>query len=70
MSVSEAQRRSNARYDKENFQYITFKARIGSKRNIVEAAEITGMSINGFIRTALSKAVMETLGKPLEPIGE
>lgn len=67
MPLSEAQKRSNAKHDKENWQYITFKARIGSKDRIVEAANATGVSINGFIRDAISKAVMEVINKPLEP---
>lgn len=68
MPVSEAQRRSNAKHDKENWQYITFKARIGSKENIDKAAEAAGLSINGFIRAAVSKAVEDTLGVPMEPV--
>lgn len=70
MSASESKKRSNSVHDKENWQYITFKARKGSKDRIVEAAETKGMSINGFIREAVSKAVMEATQKPLEPSHE
>ena len=70
MSVSEAQKRSNAKHDKINWQYITFKSRVGSKDRIVEAAAASGLSINGFIRDAISKAVMKATGKTLEPTYE
>lgn len=64
--VSESRRRANDKHDKENFQYITFKARKGAKERIVEAATATGQSTNGFIRAAVNKAVQETTGKPME----
>ena len=64
--VSDAQRKANDKHDKENFQYITFKARKGSKARIVEAATATGQSTNGFIRSAVNRAVQEATGKPME----
>jgi len=64
--VSDAQRKASDKHDKENFQYITFKARKGAKERIVEAATTTGQSTNGFIRSAVSKAVQEATGKPME----
>lgn len=64
--LSEARKRANAKHDKENFQYITFKARKGAKDRIVEAAEATNQSTNGFIRSALNDAVQRITGKPLE----
>jgi len=67
MPASEGKKRSNSKHDKENWQYITFKARTGSKDRIVEAAEATGLTTNGFIREAVSKAVMEAINKSLEP---
>jgi len=66
MPLSEAHKRSNARHDRESWEYISYKARIGTKARIDEAAAASGMSINGFIRQALGKAVMEAIGKPLE----
>jgi len=68
MPVSEAKKKSNTKHDKENFQYISFKARKGSRDNIVKAAAATNQSVNGFIRTALSKAVEEAIGEPMEPV--
>jgi predicted HicB family RNase H-like nuclease len=68
MAVSDAQKRASAKHDKENFQYITFKAKKGSKERLVEAATIAGMSTNGFIRASLNKSVGELLGKPMEPL--
>jgi len=67
MSVSDARKRSNSKHDKENWQYITFKARMGSKERIAEAADAMGTSVNGFIRDAISKAVMDAINKSLEP---
>jgi predicted HicB family RNase H-like nuclease len=64
--LSEAKKKSNAKHDKENFQYITFKARKGSRERIVEAAEATKQSTNGFIRSAVNKAVYEATGAPME----
>lgn len=64
--VSEAQKRANAKYDKANFQYITFKAKKGSRDRIVQAAAIKGVSVNGFIREAVDKAVEDTTGLSME----
>ena len=66
MATSDSQLKAIAKYDKENYQHISFKARIGSRDRIKEAAEATGQSVNGFIKTAISNAVMESIGKPLE----
>ena len=63
-------RKTNAKYDKENFQYITFKARKGAKERIVEAATTTGQSTNGFIRATLNKAVPDAIGKPMENVND
>lgn len=67
MPASEAQLKAIAKYDKENNQHISFKARIGSRDRIKEAAEATGQSVNSFIKAAISKAMMEAINKPLEP---
>jgi len=67
MPVSESKKRSNSKHDKDNWQYQTFKTRTGAKERIAEAAAATGMSVNGFIRDALDKAVMTAINKPLEP---
>ncbi|MCL1866413.1 MAG: hypothetical protein FWF82_03275 [Oscillospiraceae bacterium] len=66
MPVSKAQRKSNAKHDKENFQYFTVKARTGSRDQIKKAAEATNQSVNGFIRNSLNKAVEEAIGEPME----
>lgn len=67
MALSDARKKANAKHDKENFQYITFKARKGSRERIVEAATTTNQSTNGFIRAAVSKAVEDAINKPMEP---
>lgn len=64
--TSKSQRKASAKHDKDNFQYITFKARKGSRERIVEAATATGQSTNGFIRSTLNKAVQEATGIPME----
>ena len=66
MPVSEKQSVSRNKHDKENFQYITFKARKGARERIVEAATATGQSTNGFIRSTLNKAVQDATGAPME----
>jgi len=66
-TTSEAQLRAIAKYDKENYQHISFKVRIGAREKIKEAADATSQSVNGFIKTAISNAMMEAIGKPLEP---
>ena len=68
MPVSEKQKGYRDKYDKENFQYITFKTRKGAKERIVEAATTTGQSTNGFIRATLDKAVQEATGQPMEHV--
>ena len=69
MPVSKKQGEYRDKYDKENFQYITFKARKGSKERIVEAAKVTGQSTNGFIRGALNNAVRAATGRYMEDTG-
>jgi len=68
--VNEKQKGYRNKYDKENFQYITFKARKGAKERIVQAATVTGQSTNGFIRATLNKAVQDATGRPMEDAGE
>ena len=64
--VSEARKRANAKYDKENYQYITFKAKKGSRERIAQAAEAAGETVNGFIRVTLNRAVEDFTGSPME----
>jgi len=70
MPSDNKKKRVSSKYDKENWQYITFKARTGAKERIVEAAMVTGLSVNGFIRNALSQAIFTTTNKTLEPTHE
>jgi len=67
MPASEAQLKAIAKYDKENYQHISFKVRIGSRDRIKEAAEATNQSVNGFIKNAISDAMIKAINKPLEP---
>jgi len=64
--MSEARKRANAKYKKANCQYITFMAKKGSRDRIVQAAAIKGVSVNGFIREAVDKAVEDTTGLSME----
>jgi len=66
--VSDAKKKANAKHDRDHFQYITFKARKGARDRIVEAAQATDQSTNGFIRSSLDKAVQEATGQPMEDI--
>ena len=70
MPATEAQLLAIAKYDKENYQQISFKAPKGSRDRIKEAAEATGQSVNSFIKNAISTAMMEAIGKPLEPTAD
>ncbi len=54
------------KYDNANVETISFKARKGSRKRIVGAAQIMGQSTNGFIRVALNKAVQDATGEPME----
>jgi len=65
-AMSDARKRANAKYDKEHFEYVTFKARKGSRARIKKAAEKAGDSTNLFIRKAVNKAVIDAIGKPME----
>lgn len=66
--VSDAQRKASAKHDKEHFQYITFKARRGSRDRLLEAATSAGTPLNRFIRDALNKAVEAQTGRPMEAV--
>lgn len=67
MPVSDKKKESNARSDNKHWEYITLKARKGSRERIVQAAQATGESINGFIRAALETAVQDATGQRMEP---
>ena len=54
------------KYDRENIETISFKTRKGSRLRLKEAAELSGQSLNGFIRGALNKAVQDVTGSPME----
>ena len=66
-ALSEARKRANAKYDKENYQYITFKARKGTRDKIKAAAAGIGESLNGYIIKSIDER-MERDGSA--PIGE
>jgi predicted HicB family RNase H-like nuclease len=66
MSVSEAQKRANAKHDSAYYEYITFKARKGARARIVQAAQTQGVSTNGFIRAAVDGAVKAATGVSME----
>lgn len=57
MPVSEAQRRANMKYDKENFEYCTVKVRKGKKAKLQAHVAKRGESLNGFINRAIDEAV-------------
>ncbi|MCL2517272.1 MAG: hypothetical protein FWF15_01790 [Oscillospiraceae bacterium] len=58
------------KYDKENIETVSFKTKKGARMRLKEAATATNQSINGFIRTALNKAVEEVLGVSMEFVSE
>ena len=64
--LSEARKKANAKYDKENYQYISIKAKKGSRERIAQAAAVTNESVNGFMRAVLNKAVEAAIGYPME----
>ena len=65
MPVSEARRRANAKYDKENFEYCTVKVKMGRKAEIQDHATANGESVNGFI----NRAIDETMERDTEVSG-
>ena len=62
MAVSDAQKRANAKHDKENFEYCTVKVRKGSKQVIREAATNNGDSLNGYIKKAIAEKIKSDMG--------
>jgi len=64
--LSEARKKSNAKYIKAHYQYITFAAKKGYRDRIVQAATIKGETINGFIRRAVDKALEEANSQSAE----
>jgi predicted HicB family RNase H-like nuclease len=66
MPVSEKQKKYQAKYDRENWEYITIKAHKGSRERIKKAAEASGESINGFMRRAVNAEVEKAIGEPME----
>lgn len=58
---------SKNKYRNKAYDQINIVVPKGGKSRIVEAAQATGDSTNGFIRKALDKAVREATGRPMEP---
>lgn len=60
---------SKNKYRNKAYDRIDVIVPKGSKERIVEAATATGQSTNGFIRSALNKAVQTATGRPMEDTG-
>lgn len=58
---------SKNKYRNKVYDQINIIVPKGSKSRIVEAAQATGDSTNGFIRKALNNAVQEATGRSMEP---
>lgn len=59
MSVSEAQKRANAKYNLKAYDRVELKVKKGKKDIIKSHAESKGESLNGFI----NRAIDETMNK-------
>ena len=57
MSVSEAQRRAIAKYQRERVEEIKFRVPMGQKQIIQSHAKKTGESVNAFIYRAVREAM-------------
>jgi len=57
MPVSDAQRKSNARYDAKHFAYCTVKVRKELREAVREHAAGHGESVNGFITRAIAETM-------------
>jgi len=64
MAISEAQRRANAKHDKENFEYCTVKTRKGKRAAWKAHAAAKGESLNGFLNRAIDETVERDGGNP------
>ena len=50
MAASEAQKRANEKWQKENYEFIKVRLNIGEKEIIKQKADEAGKSINQYIR--------------------
>lgn len=66
MPVSEAQRKANAKYDKEHFEYCTVKVKKGAKQMIQNIAKTNNESINGYIKKAIKAQIKADAGNDIE----
>lgn len=66
MPVSEAQKKANAKHDKEHFEYCTVKVKKGTKQIIQEVANSSNDSINGYIKKAIKEKIKIDIGQEIE----
>ena len=57
MTISEAQKRAVAKFNKANYEAITIRVKKGQKESISAHAEATGESLNAFIIRAIEEAM-------------
>lgn len=57
MAVSEARRRANDKWDKENTEKVQFKANKGFNKMIKDRANKLGMSKAGYMKYAIIKEI-------------
>lgn len=50
MATSQAQKRANEKWQKENYEFIKLRLNKGEKEKIQETAQAEGKSINQYIR--------------------
>ena len=63
MSVSEAQKRANAKYNLKAYDRVELKVKKGKKETIKAHAESKGESINAFVNRAIDETIERANGK-------
>jgi predicted HicB family RNase H-like nuclease len=67
MATSDAQRKSNKKYDAEHFEYFTVKGKKGMRETLKTVATARGESLNGFITRVLNEAIERDLTPSADP---
>lgn len=66
MSLSEARKRANAKYNAKAYEQVPFRVKKGQKQAIKDIAEKQGESLNGYIKKALQVKISIDTGEKID----
>ena len=67
MPMTEAKKKSNAKYDKEHFEYCTIKVKKGKRAEYKAFADSVNLPLNRFLVLAIDEAMRRDSEQPPPP---